>query len=160
VAEAALRTAYHFLSGKELPDRALNQCSLRGLKGVKECEADINGNRVRIAVVNGLGNLGPVLEKVRSARDGGKAAPYAMVEVMACPGGCIGGGGQPYGICDDIRKKRAHGLLRDDRKQTIRRSHQNPQIQKLYAEFLGKPLSPKAHLHLHTHYTPRPAYQK
>ena len=82
------------------------------------------------------------------------------MEVMACPGGCVGGGGQPLGVTDNIRRARAQGLMSDDRQATQRRSHQNPDIQKLYDDFLGQPLSERSHHLLHTHYTARPLYKK
>jgi NADH-quinone oxidoreductase subunit G len=86
--------------------------------------------------------------------------PYQFVEVMACPGGCVGGGGQPYGVTDELRKARAKGLYSEDTAGLWRCSHDNPYIQQLYKEFLGAPLSEKSHHLLHTHYTPRPTYQR
>ena len=86
--------------------------------------------------------------------------PYHFIEVMACPGGCIGGGGQPYGVTDAIRKKRMQGLFADDRDKAVRCSHDNPEVQQVYAEFLEKPLSHKAHTLLHTTYHARPVYKK
>jgi len=108
-----------------------------------------------VAVAHGLGNVMSVLNRVRDARAKGEPSPYDFIEVMACPGGCAGGGGQPYGVTDDIRTLRAQGLYRDDRERPLRLSHENPYIQKLYAEFLGEPLSHKAHELLHTHYVKR-----
>ena len=86
--------------------------------------------------------------------------PYHFIEVMACKGGCIAGGGQPYGTEDEIRAKRIDGLYADDKKSEFRKSHQNPDIKKIYADFLEKPSSHKAHKLLHTHYVPRPTYKK
>ncbi|MDR0330849.1 MAG: iron hydrogenase small subunit, partial [Chitinispirillales bacterium] len=88
-----------------------------------------------------------------------KETPYHFVEVMACRGGCVGGGGQPYGADDKVRKLRADGLYKDDEKSKVRCSHQNPQIAKLYKEFLEKPMSHKSHELLHTSYEPRPEYR-
>ena len=97
---------------------------------------------------------------LRDAKAKGKEPPYHFIEVMACRGGCIGGGGQPYGATDEIRKKRLAGIYKDDTNSKIRCSHHNPAVKKLYEEFLGKPLSHKSHELLHTHYTPRPLYTK
>jgi NADH-quinone oxidoreductase subunit G len=101
-----------------------------------------------------------VLDKVREAIKAGKEPPYHFIEVMACRGGCVAGGGQPYGATDALRLKRIAGTYKDDEKSTIRCSHQNPYIQQLYKEYLDAPLSHKAHKLLHTHYQGRPIYQK
>ena len=101
-----------------------------------------------------------MLNKVKEAKDKGKEIPYHFIEVMACSGGCIGGGGQPYGVTDEIRKARAKGLYSDDKNSEVRCSHENPFIKQLYKEFLGEPLSEKAHHLLHTKYVPRPEYKK
>ena len=119
-----------------------------------EGSIDIDGIDVRVAVAHGLGNAHKLLDIVRS--DPGR---YHFIEVMACPGGCIGGGGQPYPCTNSIPldkeclTKRASALYSSDRKNTIRRSHENPEIQRLYKEFLGKPLGEKSHELLHTHYS-------
>jgi NADH-quinone oxidoreductase subunit G len=97
---------------------------------------------------------------VQKARDEGEEPPYHFIEVMACRGGCIAGGGQPYGTTDEIRQKRIEGIYRDDESSEVRASHQNPEIKQLYADYLGKPMSEKSHQLLHTHYTPRPVYRK
>jgi len=158
VMEAALRTAYQFITGENLADvRFMN---VRGLDGVKETTVTIKGMPVRIAVAHGLGNVAYVIEKVRQAREQGKELPYHFIEVMACPGGCVGGGGQPYGVTDEVRTLRAQGLYADDEARTLRFSHENPQVQQLYKDFLGKPLSEKSHKLLHTKYKPRPEYTK
>ena len=107
-----------------------------------------------------MGNIEKVLDKVRAAREKGEEPPYHFIEVMACRGGCVGGGGQPYGATDEIRKQRAAGIYRDDEKSAFRCSHQNPMIQKLYADFLGAPLGERAHQLLHNHYRPRPVYTR
>jgi NADH-quinone oxidoreductase subunit G len=158
VMEAALRTAYEIITKDELKEVEFS--NVRGLKGVKETSVNIKGTEVKIAVAHGLGNVEYVLKRIKKAKEKGEELPYHFVEVMACPGGCIGGGGQPYGVDDNIRKLRAEGLYDDDRKRTIRSSHRNPYIQKLYKDFLGAPLSEKSHKLLHTKYIPRPEYRK
>jgi NADH-quinone oxidoreductase subunit G len=158
VMEAALRTAYNFVTKENLGKVDFE--SVRGLAGVKESVVNIKGTEIRIAVAHGLGNVEYVLNKVRAAKEKGQELPYHFIEVMACPGGCIGGGGQPYGVDDQIRLERAKGLYADDEQKTVRCSHDNPYVQKLYKEFLGAPLSEKAHHLLHTSYQPRPEYRK
>jgi NADH-quinone oxidoreductase subunit G len=107
-----------------------------------------------------MGNIAAVLEKIRAARDAGQETPYHFVEVMACRGGCIAGGGQPYGATDEVRAQRIAGLYNDDQKSTYRCSHQNPFIQQVYQEFLGEPTGHRAHELLHTKYVERPLYLK
>ncbi|HQO58119.1 MAG TPA: NADH-dependent [FeFe] hydrogenase, group A6 [Candidatus Omnitrophota bacterium] len=158
VMEAALRTAYYFITKENLKD--VNFRNVRGLKGVKETSVSIHGTEVKIAVAHGLANVEYVLNKVRTALKNGEPVPYHFIEVMACPGGCIGGGGQPYGVNDEVRAARAQGLYEDDEQCTVRYSHENPYIKQLYAEFLQGPLSEKAHHLLHTKYVPRPEYKK
>ena len=157
VMEAALRTAYAVITGKELGD--INFTPARGLKDVKEAKVDVNGTEVRIAVVHQLGNVEPVIEAVRAAKAAKKEPPYHFIEVMACRGGCIAGGGQPYGATDEVRAKRIAGLYTDDAKSEIRVSHKNPYVQALYTEYLKEPNSEKAHHLLHTHYEERPLYK-
>ncbi|MCL2689463.1 MAG: NADH-dependent [FeFe] hydrogenase, group A6 [Chitinispirillia bacterium] len=157
VMEAALRTAYHLITKKELGD--VNLTAVRGLDGVKEAKVDVDGTEVRVAVAHGMANISSVLDKVKKDIADGKEIPYHFIEVMACRGGCVGGGGQPYGADDEIRQKRAEGLYQDDTGSAKRCSHQNPSIAKVYEEFLEKPLSHKAHELLHTTYTPRPEYR-
>ncbi|WED66560.1 NADH-dependent [FeFe] hydrogenase, group A6 [Synoicihabitans lomoniglobus] len=159
VMEAALRTAYFYVTGENLTGKAIDFESVRGLQGVKEGTIDIKGTKVRVAVAHGLGNVEAVLNKVRAAREKGEELPYHFIEVMACPGGCIGGGGQPYGVSDEVRRQRIAGLYADDRDCAVRFSHENPEIKRIYAEFLEKPLSHRAHELLHTNYTPRPLYK-
>jgi NADH-quinone oxidoreductase subunit G len=101
-----------------------------------------------------------VLDRIRAAKDAEEEPPYHFVEVMACPGGCIGGGGQSWGITDEIRRQRAAGLADDDRRSDVRCSHANPAVKQIYAEFLEQPLSEAAHRLLHTRYEPRPEYQR
>ena len=126
VMEAALRTAYYFVTGKNLPAEAIDVQPIRGLDGVKQASIDIEGTPVRVAVAHGMANVDRVLERVKQARDKGEELPYHFIEVMACPGGCIGGGGQPYQVTDDVRQKRAAGLYQDDRDHELRCSHENP----------------------------------
>ncbi len=158
VMEAALRSAYCFITGETLGEVEFKD--VRGLKGVKETEVDIKGTKVRIAVAHGLGNVEQVLKKVRDALVRREELPYHFIEVMACPGGCVGGGGQPYGVTDRLRTVRSAGLYKDDQTRPVRLSHENPFVKKLYETYLKKPLSKKAHELLHTHYKARPLYKK
>ncbi len=158
VMEAALRTAYFFITGKDLHKVEFED--VRGLDGIKKAVVDINGTEIKVAVAHSLANVQKVIEEVKEALENNKELPYHFIEVMACRGGCVGGGGQPYGATDEIRKKRAEGLYTDDDKSHYRCSHQNPHIQKLYEDFLEKPLSHTAHKYLHTTYKPRPLYNK
>lgn len=160
VMEAALRTAYHRITGENLPADALDIHPVRGLQGVKEATINVQGTPVRIAVAHGMAHVGQLLDLVRDARERGDPIPYHFIEVMACPGGCIGGGGQPYGVSDAVRRQRMEGLYAEDREAAIRCSHDNPEIQRLYADFLGAPLSETAHHLLHTHYHARQVYVK
>ena len=168
VMTAALRTAYFYLTGEELGD--VNFKALEGLDGVKEAEVDIKGAKVKIAVAHGCGNIEIILDRIREAKANGEEMPYHFVEVMACRGGCISGGGQPRvmmpgqpkprGITDDIRKKRAKGLMNEDLKAKNRLSHHNESIKTLYKEYLGEAGSHRAHELLHTHYVARDKYNK
>jgi len=159
VMEAALRTAYCLITAEAQPP-SINFDVVRGMEGVKEAEIDIKGTKVRIAVAHQMGNVEQVLNAIREDRKNGVKPRYDFIEVMACRGGCIGGGGQPLGATDEIRKKRIAGLYRDDEKSTIRMSHLNPQIQKAYDEYLDKPLSEKAHKLLHNNYHAKKVYSK
>ncbi len=161
VMEAALRTAYELITNKRLD--SVDFLAVRGLKGVKEATIDVDGTPVRVAVASGLGNVEYVLNRIREWKaNGSKEAdiPWHFIEVMACPGGCIAGGGQPYGVSDELRRKRTEGLYDDDRDCGFRRSHENPMVAQLYKDFLGAPLSEKSHHLLHTHYTCRPMYKR
>jgi iron-only hydrogenase group A len=158
VMEAAVRTAHYLITGKEMPD--VNFYPVRGLEGVKEAALDLGGQSIRIAVAHQMGHVEAVLNAIREDRARGREPRYQFIEVMACRGGCIGGGGQPYGATDEIRAKRARGLYADDAGCRVRCSHQNPLIQKIYAEFLGSPNSETSHRYLHTHYTKRPVYAR
>lgn len=160
VMEAALRTAHQFATGEELPNNALEFQQIRGLEGVKETEIQLNGQAVRVAVAHGLRHVGEILDRVRQAKADGTEVPWHFIEVMACPGGCVAGGGQPYGTTDNLRAQRAQGLYAEDRTLVRRKSHDNPYVQKLYSEFLEKPGSATAHRLLHTTYTARPLYQR
>ncbi len=159
VMEAALRTAHFMVTGENLAKDALEILPVRGMKGVKEAEIDIAGTKVRVAIAHGMGNVDALLEKVRDARARGESL-YDMIEVMACPGGCLGGGGQPYNISENIRVKRMEGLYQDDRDRELRFAHENPAIKELYRDFLGEPMGPKAHELLHTTYTARKKYKR
>ncbi|MCH8474194.1 MAG: [FeFe] hydrogenase, group A [Opitutales bacterium] len=160
VMEAALRTAFNKVTGENLPPEGINITPVRGLEGIKTATIPVADTKVRVAVAHGLANVENLLLQVREARDQNKPPPWHFIEVMACPGGCIGGGGQPYGVCNEVRQKRMQGLLDTDEKMALRFSHENPEILQVYDEFLGEPLTGKAHELLHTSYQPRPIYQK
>lgn len=149
VIEATLRTAYEWMTHKTLEKVEFE--TLRGMEGIKEAVVPINGFNLRIAVCHGLGNARKILENIR---DG--VSQYDAIEIMACPGGCIGGGGQPYHHGNiDVLRARAAGLYSEDRSKTRRKSHENPEIKALYEDFLGEPYGELAHQLLHTHYIPR-----
>ena len=152
VMEAALRTAYEVVTGETLTN--VNFTAVRGLEGVKEAEVDLKGTRIKVAVAHTLGNARKVLDKVRAGEGG-----WHFIEIMACPGGCIGGGGQPIPTDTAVRLKRIDGIYTADERLTIRKSHENPAIQAIYKEFLGKPLSHKSHELLHTTYRARGRYE-
>ena len=159
VMEAALRTAYCLITGEAQPP-SIDFEAVRGMEGVKEATIDIKGTPVKIAVAHQMGNVEQVLEAIREDRKAGRKPRYDFIEVMACRGGCIGGGGQPTGATDEVRKARTAGLYTDDEKSVLRMSHLNPQIQTLYKEYIGEPLSEKAHHLLHNHYHPKKVYAK
>jgi len=154
VMEAALRTAYEKFTGKELTHLDFND--VRGVEGVKEAAVVVDGTTLRLGVANGLVNAKRLLDKAIAEPEA-----FHLIEIMACPGGCIGGGGQPYPpkgmhILDpELVRMRAKALYAIDAKKTLRKSHENPSIQKLYKEFLGEPNGHKAHELLHTHYEPK-----
>jgi NADP-reducing hydrogenase subunit HndD len=146
VIEAAVRTAYELFTQKNLPKIDFEE--LRGIEGIRKATIDFDGLKLNIGIAHGLGNARKLLEEIKA----GKSAFHA-IEIMACPGGCIGGGGQPYHHGDiNIIKARQKAIYREDANKPIRKSHENPFIQQLYNEFLGKPNSPKAHQLLHTQY--------
>lgn len=153
VMEAALRTAYEIITNKKLPKLEFN--AVRGLDGIREAEIDIEGKKLKVAIAHGTANVKKLLDDIR---DGVRY--YDFIEIMACPGGCIGGGGQPKSLDPDILKKRASAIYSIDELSTLRRSHENPDIQKLYEEFLEKPNSHIAHELLHTYYTDRSVKNK
>lgn len=154
VMEAALRTAVETLTGEKVEPVEFTQ--VRGTDAIKEAEYQVAGLTLRVCVVSGTANAGKVLDMVRSGEK-----QYDMIEVMACPGGCVTGGGQPIQPAPvrnftDIRALRAKALYDQDETSVLRRSHENPLVQQVYAEFLGEPGSEKAHHILHTSYAPRP----
>ena len=153
VMEAALRTVIEKLTGKELEEVKISE--VRGVSGIKEASYDINGKTINVAVVSGLGNAKELLEKVQRGE-----ADYHFIEVMACPGGCVNGGGQPQQQAKirnktDIRADRAEALYANDEESILRKSHENPEIIELYRKFFDKPGSEKAREMLHTSYSKR-----
>lgn len=157
VMEAGLRTIHYLLTGKNLEKVELQ--NVRGLDGVKEAEIKIGDYDLKVAIAHGLGNVEYVINKIREAKEKNLEPPYHFVEVMACPGGCIGGGGQPRNINDIVRKLRINGLYSDDKNRKYRCCHDNPQIKKLYEEFLGEPGGEKSHELLHLYYRHREKYK-
>ena len=146
VIEAAVRTAYEIQTKKPLPK--LDFTELRGMEGIRSATIDFDGLPVNIGIAHGLGNARKLLEDVKAGK-----SKFHAIEIMACPGGCIGGGGQPYHHGNvEILKKRAAAIYREDAEKPIRKSHENPFITKLYEEFLGEPCGHKSHELLHTHY--------
>ena len=153
VMEAALRTAYELITGKEAPAPLLDLQPVRGYEGIREASLDVDGLTVNVAVVYGTANVRQMIERVKSGEK-----QYHFIEVMTCPGGCIGGGGQPKTMlpeADDARKARIASLYKRDGSMKVRKSHENEQIKKLYEEFYGQPLSELAEKMLHTMYKDR-----
>lgn len=149
VIEAATRTAYEIHTGKKLEKVDFEQ--LRGMEGIREAKVDFDGLELNIGIAHGLGNARKMLEDIKAGK-----SHYHAIEIMACPGGCIGGGGQPlHHGNSSILKKRAEALYREDAGKKIRKSHENPMIVELYEKFLGAPMSEKAHQLLHTNYADR-----
>ncbi len=149
VIEAAVRTAYEIQTKKELP--RLDFDELRGMEGIREATIDFDGLPIKIGIAHGLGNARKLLEDIQAGK-----SEFHAIEIMSCPGGCIGGGGQPYHHGDaSILKKRQMAIYREDSNKAIRKSHENPYIINLYKEFLGEPMSEKAHHLLHTQYFDR-----
>ena len=146
VMEAALRSAYFLITGTNADADAFS--GVRGMDGWKEAEFEINGLKVRAAVASGLGNARRLIEAVRAGK-----VQYDFVEIMACPGGCSGGGGQPIAFNKELAEERAENLYFLDKSAPLRFSHENPDVKKLYENFLGEPLSHKSHELLHTEYT-------
>lgn len=147
VLESVLRTAYFLMTEKEL--KKVEFKNVRGLEGVKKANVKIGNKKLRLGVAHGLGNAKIILDEIKNG------AKYDFVEVMACPGGCIGGGGQPIPTNKDIIKARINALYKQDKKLRIRKAHKNPVLQQIYKEFFGKPLSKKAWKLLHTSYVKR-----
>jgi len=160
VMEAALRTAHEIVTGRPLPFKNLHIKPIEGLKGIKEASITIErtlpewkfleGVEVKVAVAHGLANTNTIIERIKNAE-----SEYHFVEIMACPGGCIGGGGQPRLTNDEVRKARIGAIYREDEKKKLRKSHENPEIEEIYKNFLDKPLSEKSHHLLHTDYCER-----
>lgn len=159
VMEAALRTAYFVLTGKE--HEGIKFEDVRGFDGIREASIEINGKKIEVAVASGMKNAKVLLDQIREGK-----SKYTFIEIMGCPGGCINGGGQPFvhecflpneeaDIIDTYKAKRAAALYSEDERQVLRQSHNNPQIQKLYSSFLGEPNSHLAHELLHTTYEKR-----
>nr|WP_321357998.1 NADH-dependent [FeFe] hydrogenase, group A6 [uncultured Draconibacterium sp.] len=149
VIEAAVRTAYEVHTKKELP--RLDFDELRGMEGIRQATIDFDGLPIKIGIAHGLGNARKLLEDIQAGK-----SEFHAIEIMSCPGGCIGGGGQPYHHGDaGILKKRQAALYQEDQNKTLRKSHENPHIIELYEKFLGEPMSEKAHHLLHTEYFDR-----
>jgi NADH-quinone oxidoreductase subunit G len=158
VMEAALRTAYCLITGEAKPP-SIEFKEVRGMEGVKTAKLNIAGKEVNIAVAHQMGNVEKVLDQVREDKAANRKPRYDFIEVMACRGGCIGGGGQPTGATDEVRAQRTAGLYTDDEKCTLRMSHLNPEVTALYKDYLGQPGSGTAERILHTHYHKRETYQ-
>lgn len=153
VMEAALRTAVEWISGEELID--LDFKDVRGIEGIKEASYKVGDLDIKVAVASGLANARKLLDMIRNGE-----ADYTFVEIMACPGGCVNGGGQPQVNAQirnftDVRAERAKGLYTLDKNCKLRKSHQNPVLLQMYKEYFGSYGSEKAHEVLHTHYIPR-----
>lgn len=148
VMEAALRTAYELATGKTLP--SLDFENVRGMEGIKSADINLNGTIIKVAVAHSLRNARKIMDEIEEGE-----SPYTFIEIMTCPGGCLGGGGQPIPTNTEIRKKRAESIYREDLHKWIRKSHENPDIQQLYDDFLKQPFGEKSHHLLHTTYTKR-----
>jgi NADP-reducing hydrogenase subunit HndD len=163
VMEAALRTAYEIVTGREVPFEGLNIIPVRGVEGVREasvlidkCKPEwsfLNGVELKCVVAHGLANARKVMQNVKEGK-----SIYHFIEIMACPGGCLGGGGQPIPTNESIRKKRTEAIYAEDMDMPLRKSHQNPDVIKIYKDFLGEPNGHKSHELLHTHYKERNSY--
>ena len=156
VMEAALRTAGDWLTGESL--EKIDFEAVRGEEGIKKATVNIAGNDIKVVAASGLANAQKIMEEIKFGK-----ADYQFVEIMACPGGCVMGGGQPIKNSKvrrdvDVRKLRADSLYSIDEKSVIRKSHENPVVKKIYEEYLEKPGGHKAHELLHTHYVERPKY--
>ena len=156
VMEAALRTVADVVTGEDIEE--IEYTAVRGTEGIKEATVEIGGMKVRAAIAHGLGNARKLLESIRDGK-----AEYEFIEIMACPGGCVTGGGQPIvparvQMVTDVKKERAKALYTEDANSAIRKSHKNPDIELLYKDYLAEPGSHKAHELLHTHYIERPKF--
>jgi len=159
VMEAAVRTVYEIVTGRELPVENLHLQPIVGLNGVKKASLLIDGCKpewdflegveLKVGVAHGLGNARKIIEAMR----GGEV--FHFIEVMTCPGGCIGGGGQPRFTTNEKREKRIQAIYKEDEGKLLRKSHENPEVQQIYAEFLEKPISELSHKLLHTKYSER-----
>jgi iron only hydrogenase large subunit-like protein len=160
VMEAALRTVYEIVTGKEVPFENLNILPVRGMEGVREAKVKLekclpewsflDGVEVSCAVAHGLANAKKLMQTVKDGKSN-----YHFIEIMACPGGCLGGGGQPIPTSKEIRDKRAAAIYQEDENMSIRKSHENPEVKQIYDDFLGAPNGHKSHELLHTHYVKR-----
>ena len=149
VIEAALRTAYEWMTGETLEQIEFEE--LRGMEGIRKATVKVGEQELNIGIASGLGNARVILEEIRERK-----SQYHAIEIMACPGGCIAGGGQPYHHGnEEIIKKRRDAIYEEDRRKGIRKSHENKEIQDLYKTFLGEPFGEKAHKLLHTHFEKR-----
>jgi NADH-quinone oxidoreductase subunit G/NADP-reducing hydrogenase subunit HndD len=142
VMEAALRSVYEIVTGETLSK--LDFTEVRGLEGVRSASVDLQGKQVKVAIAHGLANAKKIAERIKEGKE-----DYTFIEVMCCPGGCIGGGGQPYGTNQEVRKKRMEAIYQVDSNKQLRKSHENPAIIELYRDFLGEPLSEISHRYLH-----------
>jgi iron-only hydrogenase group A len=159
VMEAALRTAWEIVTGKQLPFENLHVAPIAGLKGIKEASVTVQGAlpawsflegvTMKVAVAHGLGNARALIERIKAGET------YHFVEIMTCPGGCIGGGGQPRMTTDEVRLARIAAIYKEDEGKPIRKSHRNPEVMAVYEEYLKTPLGERSHHLLHTHYTAR-----
>ena len=162
VMEAALRTVHAVVTGRPLPAENLHVAAVAGLEGIKEASVTLTGTvepwqflegvEAKVAVAHGLGNARRLMEAIRRGEK-----QYHFVEVMTCPGGCIGGGGQPRMTDDEVRQKRIAGIYAEDESKELRVSHENSAVAQLYRDFLGEPAGLRSHQLLHTHYHAREA---
>ncbi|MDR0930007.1 MAG: iron hydrogenase small subunit, partial [Oscillospiraceae bacterium] len=165
VMEAALRTVYELVTGRELPFEGLRVTPIEGPEQIKSAELTfekvlphysfLEGFTAKVAVTSGFDGAAQLMREIEAGK-----SPYHFIEVMGCPGGCIVGGGQPRSAVQSKWAERAEGIFEEDKRKKLRKSHKNPAIQKLYAEFLLEPLGHKSHDLLHTHYTPRGTYNE
>ena len=158
--EAAIRSVYEIVTGREVPFKGLDIAPVRGMEGLRDAALTIedplpeykwlDGVTLKVAVAHGTANARLLMERLKTGE-----LDYHFVEVMACPGGCLGGGGQPIPTSPEIRAARARAIYTEDHQLILRKSHENPEVIQLYTEFLGEPLGHLSHKLLHTHYTPR-----